>query len=165
MEPLADLTMIRPKSSGVLRRSFTITAADWSVPSISPVAWVTLLAAMARRRASRSTPADFAAAGFTVTRMAGCSAPAMMTWATPRTWAMDEASPFERVRTLDPAPTPGEAERVLAGFPYDRADEGPTAGPASLAGLRIARENGWTAGTESSRTGSSQTELSKGDHA
>ncbi|NYE36939.1 NADH-quinone oxidoreductase subunit E [Nocardioides cavernae] len=38
-----------------------------------------------------------------------------------------------------------EAERVLAGFPDDRADEGPTAGPASLAGLRIARENGWTA--------------------
>ncbi len=32
----------------------------------------------------------------------------------PRTWAMDEASPFERVRVLDPAPTPGEAERVLA---------------------------------------------------
>ena len=38
-----------------------------------------------------------------------------------------------------------EAERVLAGFPDDRADEGPTAGPASLAGLKIAREKGWTA--------------------
>jgi NADH-quinone oxidoreductase subunit E len=38
-----------------------------------------------------------------------------------------------------------EAERVLAGFPDDRADEGPTAGPASLAGLAIAREKGWTA--------------------
>jgi NADH-quinone oxidoreductase subunit E len=38
-----------------------------------------------------------------------------------------------------------EAERVLAGFPDDLADEGPTAGPASLAGLRIARERGWTA--------------------
>ena len=38
-----------------------------------------------------------------------------------------------------------EAERVLAGFPDDRADEGPAAGPASLAGLRIARERGWTA--------------------
>jgi NADH-quinone oxidoreductase subunit E len=44
-----------------------------------------------------------------------------------------------------------EAERVLAGFPDDRADEGPTAGPASLAGLKIARENGWTAGTASSK--------------
>ena len=38
-----------------------------------------------------------------------------------------------------------EAERVLAGFPDDRADEGPGAGPASLVGLRIARERGWTA--------------------
>jgi NADH-quinone oxidoreductase subunit E len=38
-----------------------------------------------------------------------------------------------------------EAERVLAGFPDDLADEGPTAGPASLAGLEIARERGWTA--------------------
>jgi NADH-quinone oxidoreductase subunit E len=38
-----------------------------------------------------------------------------------------------------------EAERVLAGFPDDRADEGPAAGPASLLGLRIAREHGWSA--------------------
>lgn len=38
-----------------------------------------------------------------------------------------------------------QAERVLAGFPDGRADEGPTAGHASLAGLRIAREQGWTA--------------------
>ncbi len=38
-----------------------------------------------------------------------------------------------------------EAERVLAGFPDTRADEGPSAGPASLVGLEIARENGWTA--------------------
>ena len=41
-----------------------------------------------------------------------------------------------------------EAERVLAGFPDDRADEGPAAGAPSLVGLRIARENGWTAGTD-----------------
>ncbi len=38
-----------------------------------------------------------------------------------------------------------EAERVLAGFPDGRADEGPSAGPASLVGLEIAREHGWTA--------------------
>ncbi len=38
-----------------------------------------------------------------------------------------------------------QAERVLAGFPDGRADEGPTAGPASLLGLRIAREKGWSA--------------------
>ena len=43
-----------------------------------------------------------------------------------------------------------EAERVLAGFPDDRADEGPAAGAPSLVGLKIARENGWTAGTNSS---------------
>ncbi len=38
-----------------------------------------------------------------------------------------------------------EAERVLAGFSDDRADEGPSAGPATLAGLRLARERGWQA--------------------
>jgi NADH-quinone oxidoreductase subunit E len=38
-----------------------------------------------------------------------------------------------------------EAERVLAGFPDDLADEGPSAGPASLVGLNIARERGWIA--------------------
>ncbi|MCL2541947.1 MAG: NADH-quinone oxidoreductase subunit NuoE [Nocardioidaceae bacterium] len=38
-----------------------------------------------------------------------------------------------------------EAERVLAGFPDDLVDDGPAAGPASLAGLEIARERGWTA--------------------
>ena len=44
-----------------------------------------------------------------------------------------------------------EAERVLAGFPDGRADEGPAAGPASLVGLELARERGWhapTAGAE-----------------
>jgi NADH-quinone oxidoreductase subunit E len=48
-----------------------------------------------------------------------------------------------------------EAERVLAGFPDDLADEGPAAGPASLVGLGIARERGWTAprGDASGRTG------------
>ncbi len=40
-----------------------------------------------------------------------------------------------------------EAERVLAGFPDGLADEGPSAGPASLIGLDIAREQGWTAPT------------------
>ncbi len=38
-----------------------------------------------------------------------------------------------------------EAERVLAGFPDGRVDEGPGAGHASLVGLSIARERGWTA--------------------
>jgi NADH-quinone oxidoreductase subunit E len=38
-----------------------------------------------------------------------------------------------------------EAERVLAGFPDERADEGPTAVGPSLLGLRIASEHGWKA--------------------
>lgn len=38
-----------------------------------------------------------------------------------------------------------EAERVLAGFNDGLADEGPAAGPASLVGLKIARENDWKA--------------------
>ncbi|GAB3416781.1 NADH-quinone oxidoreductase subunit NuoE [Flindersiella endophytica] len=38
-----------------------------------------------------------------------------------------------------------QAERVLAGFNDGRADEGPSAGPASLVGLELARENGWSA--------------------
>ena len=38
-----------------------------------------------------------------------------------------------------------EAERVLAGYPDGRADEGPTSGVASQLGLKIAREHGWAA--------------------
>lgn len=38
-----------------------------------------------------------------------------------------------------------EAERVLAGFPDGRVDEGPAAGPASLVGLELARDRGWRA--------------------
>ncbi|MFT3887581.1 MAG: NADH-quinone oxidoreductase subunit NuoE [Arachnia sp.] len=38
-----------------------------------------------------------------------------------------------------------EAERVLAGFPDGRADEGPSAGDSSLLGRRIAEENNWAA--------------------
>lgn len=38
-----------------------------------------------------------------------------------------------------------EAERVLAGFPDGRADEGPTAAGPSLLGLRIADQHGWQA--------------------
>jgi NADH-quinone oxidoreductase subunit E len=38
-----------------------------------------------------------------------------------------------------------EVSRVLAGFPDGLADEGVGAGPASLEGLRVARDNSWTA--------------------
>ncbi|MCW2786074.1 MAG: nuoE [Marmoricola sp.] len=38
-----------------------------------------------------------------------------------------------------------EAERVLAGFPDGLADEGPSSGPASQVGLKLAGQNGWSA--------------------
>jgi NADH-quinone oxidoreductase subunit E len=38
-----------------------------------------------------------------------------------------------------------QASRILAGFPDDQAAEGHTAGAASLAGLRVAEEQGWVA--------------------
>src|SRR5689334_22215887 len=38
-----------------------------------------------------------------------------------------------------------EVERVLAGFPDGRVDEGPGAGPASLVGLQVAKDRGWSA--------------------
>jgi NADH-quinone oxidoreductase subunit E len=70
-----------------------------------------------------------------------------------------------------------DAERVLAGFPDGRADEGPAAGPATLVGLEIARRNGWQApaapqtggrsssgGTGDSRVNAAeQTDISRGE--
>jgi len=60
-----------------------------------------------------------------------------------------------------------EAERVLAGFNDGLADEGPSAGPASLVGLAIARERGWTAPATSHRpaelAGSASDDPAKGD--
>ena len=72
----------------------------------------------------------------------------------------DEQTPESAVDVVDRlrageqvAPTRGassvctftQMSRVLAGFPDGRADEGVGAGPATLAGLRLAREKGWTA--------------------
>ena len=60
----------------------------------------------------------------------------------------------DRLRSGQPvAPTRGAASvcsfrqmsRVLAGFPDGRADEGVGAGPATLAGLRLARQQAWSA--------------------
>jgi NADH-quinone oxidoreductase subunit E len=45
-----------------------------------------------------------------------------------------------------------QVSRVLAGFPDGLADEGVGAGPASLEGLRVARERGWTAPDGGDRT-------------
>ena len=38
-----------------------------------------------------------------------------------------------------------EAARILAGFNDDQATDGPTAGPADLVGLKVAKERGWSA--------------------
>lgn len=55
-------------------------------------------------------------------------------------------------------------ERLLAGFPDDRADEGSGAGEPSLRGLRLAREEGWTApGEEPTPMADDDTTGEKGD--
>ncbi|ADU47234.1 NADH-quinone oxidoreductase subunit NuoE [Intrasporangium calvum] len=52
-----------------------------------------------------------------------------------------------------------QVSRVLAGFHDGLADQGPGAGPASLLGLRIAKEHGWTApGDESDSSGDTPTD-------
>jgi NADH-quinone oxidoreductase subunit E len=54
-------------------------------------------------------------------------------------------------RAVTPTRGPGrlctwrQASRILAGFTDGQATDGPSAGPASLVGLRIAKEHGWTA--------------------
>ncbi len=69
------------------------------------------------------------------------------------------------------APTRGAASvcsfkqmsRILAGFPDGRADEGVGAGEPTLAGLRLAREQGWTApGTDQASTSADQASASAG---
>ncbi|GAA4908491.1 hypothetical protein GCM10025789_30020 [Tessaracoccus lubricantis] len=54
-----------------------------------------------------------------------------------------------------------EAERVLAGFPDGRADEGPSAGPASLAGREIARENNWKAPAADAKPAAAEQEAAR----
>jgi NADH-quinone oxidoreductase subunit E len=54
-----------------------------------------------------------------------------------------------------------EAERVLAGFPDGRADEGPAAGPPTLVGLEIARERGWRAPAPEDGSGANSSEEAK----
>ena len=53
------------------------------------------------------------------------------------------------------------AERVLAGFPDGRANEGPSGGPATLLGLSIARENNWSAPDPSNLPTPEETEEAK----
>ncbi len=48
-----------------------------------------------------------------------------------------------------------QASRILAGFPDDQAAGGNTAGEPSLAGLKVAREQGWTPGDDAAGSGPS----------
>ena len=78
-------------------------------------------------------------------------------WGTDRSWtlaAYEDQGGYGGLRKAL-AMTPPEVVEVVkgsnlrgrggAGFPDDLADEGPSAGPASLVGLNIARQQGWTA--------------------
>ena len=47
-----------------------------------------------------------------------------------------------------------QASRILAGFPDDQAAGGNTAGGPSLAGLKVAREQGWAPGDDAGASGS-----------
>jgi NADH-quinone oxidoreductase subunit E len=47
-----------------------------------------------------------------------------------------------------------EASRILAGFNDGQATEGPAAGPASLVGLELAKQRGWTAPSPDDSSGS-----------
>jgi NADH-quinone oxidoreductase subunit E len=58
-----------------------------------------------------------------------------------------------------------QAERVLAGFPDGLVDEGPAAGPASLVGLGIARENDWTAPSGNGSAAVEPTDTDSSNHA
>jgi len=57
-----------------------------------------------------------------------------------------------------------EAAMILAGYPDDQATTGHTAAPPTLAGLRIAKENGWTSGTPGTarRAAGNETESAAG---
>ena len=54
-------------------------------------------------------------------------------------------------RGPETVPTFRENERLLAGFEDGRTDEGHGPGEPTLRGLRIAREQGWTAPKEESK--------------
>lgn len=58
---------------------------------------------------------------------------------------IEAGRPIHPTRGADTVATFKEIEHVLAGFPDGRVHEGPSAGPASLLGLGIAEEKGWTA--------------------
>ena len=65
--------------------------------------------------------------------------------------ALERGEDVAPTRGPETVPTFRENERLLAGFEDGRADEGVGAGEPSLLGLRIAREQGWTAPKEETK--------------
>jgi NADH-quinone oxidoreductase subunit E len=65
--------------------------------------------------------------------------------------------PVKPTRGADQVVTFQEMSRVLAGFPDGRADEGDTAGVATLAGLTVAHEHHWTAAPYGDESAPSET--------
>ena len=68
---------------------------------------------------------------------------------------IDDLAAGQPVRSTRGPVLPGwrANERLLAGFDDGLADEGPAAGPASLAGLQVARQQGWQAPADGGTTG------------
>lgn len=58
---------------------------------------------------------------------------------------LEAGKPVKPTRGPDTVATFKEIEHVLAGFPDGRVHEGPSAGHASLLGVKLAAEKGWTA--------------------
>ncbi len=58
---------------------------------------------------------------------------------------IEAGRPLHPTRGPATVPTFRQNEHLLAGFLDDHVDEGPSAGEASMLGLRIADQNGWTA--------------------
>jgi NADH-quinone oxidoreductase subunit E len=58
---------------------------------------------------------------------------------------LQAGKPVRPTRGAESVCTFKQMSRVLAGFPDGRADEGGVAGEPTLAGLKLAREHGWTA--------------------
>ncbi len=74
---------------------------------------------------------------------------------------IEAGRPIHPTRGPEVVPTFKENEHVLAGFLDGREHQGPSAGEASLRGLRIAQEKGWTAPVATGET-SATTEEGEG---
>lgn len=79
--------------------------------------------------------------------------------------ALVAGGPVTPTRGADRVATFRETSHVLAGFLDGHADEGPSAGPASLVGVRLAAERGWTAPGREGATAEQQPAASAGSAA